>query len=817
MSLAAALAADGVRPVSFLPSVKCSDCGDEIQIAEMGDHVCGSATTNPSVTNPTNPFTLRQLNARGQQPAIIPSLPLHPHPSMPHINSPARDTMAHGTTQRPQRIPLPSINSSAANKPFLAPRPPPPFEPPLSPALSSRSGGSNVGRSGFQRSATSPAPRLFDFRPPSPELSANLDCAFPPFPTSAGSERRPSSSHSSQGRKTPTDSDRAPSRAGSRLDHVTSAEPELLDMPPKSPHTGTNSNVLQRLNTLKSGPFGASCRKVSGDVKLAETRRPSLAPSEDSRPVTATIAHSSPQQKYAPNSSSDASDEQYSQKRVPPPRPARPTEEVLRLSFLDQMSEEPARMMAASLPHNDSRNSDSFRSNTCPRASNVEEHELRGSALTCMRSESQIRAIGRRSSFGGPIKRDHVDESHKDGSDSPHGDRADTRLQDAPPVPKAVLNYQENLMHTPTGSSSSVTSSTNSRANTSSSGISPVGSVASSLDTFSPLAAEPRRYGEDEQMRVPALNVSRSPEKSLRSDQRSAPESPPRSFAGPSSNQAPPRYPTDTSFIPLESPMDPALSSSPQYRSDNAFEPRTSGETRTALNKSPLMAESLERAFPSSDLLVPAPRKGDDSASNRSMPYRADEAPWSFQTVPQPPQTPQEAPVRKQHGRRPTNAKPMCRGCGLMIEGKSVKAADGRLTGRWHKACFVCRSCQQPFMTADFYVMNNEPYCEQHYHEKNGSLCHGCNQGIEGQYLETSTSTRFGSIDKKFHPRCFTCCECRQVLAQDYFEITGRVYCERHALAAMRAQARLGSGLRPPDRRNLLAERRTTRLINPMT
>jgi hypothetical protein len=175
--------------------------------------------------------------------------------------------------------------------------------------------------------------------------------------------------------------------------------------------------------------------------------------------------------------------------------------------------------------------------------------------------------------------------------------------------------------------------------------------------------------------------------------------------------------------------------------------------------------------------------------------------------------------------RRATIGKPICRGCSLPIEGKSVKAADGRLTGRWHKACFVCRSCHEPFTTADFYVINNEPYCERHYHEQNGSICAGCNRGIEGQYTETTSTLpgRGGAPPerKKFHPRCFTCRECRVVLVDDYFEISGNVFCERHAFAVMRAQqARMapnGFGRGGPrgmqDRSGLKAERRTTKLM----
>ena len=68
------------------------------------------------------------------------------------------------------------------------------------------------------------------------------------------------------------------------------------------------------------------------------------------------------------------------------------------------------------------------------------------------------------------------------------------------------------------------------------------------------------------------------------------------------------------------------------------------------------------------------------------------------------------------------------------------------------------------------------------------------------------------------------------VLSDDYFEITGKVYCERHALQAMRGQARMGGpgvgppggsggmaapngGLGPTDRKGLMAERRTTKLM----
>ncbi|KAL9103032.1 MAG: hypothetical protein Q9163_001891 [Psora crenata] len=149
---------------------------------------------------------------------------------------------------------------------------------------------------------------------------------------------------------------------------------------------------------------------------------------------------------------------------------------------------------------------------------------------------------------------------------------------------------------------------------------------------------------------------------------------------------------------------------------------------------------------------------------------------------------------------QPPNKGP-CRGCGESIKGKSVSSADGRLTGRYHKSCFVCKTCNSLFPTADFYVLNNHPYCARHYHELNGSLCRGCDRGIEGQYLETQSS-------HKFHSYCFTCQECHRLLRDDYYEWNGRRLCEQHAFrAAQQPSSSLGNGARR------FPERRTTKLM----
>lgn len=142
--------------------------------------------------------------------------------------------------------------------------------------------------------------------------------------------------------------------------------------------------------------------------------------------------------------------------------------------------------------------------------------------------------------------------------------------------------------------------------------------------------------------------------------------------------------------------------------------------------------------------------------------------------------SPSPRPVARSKGR--------CRGCGEAILGKSVSSADGRLTGRYHRECFACCYCRLRFETADFYVLDDRPYCAQHYHELNGSLCSTCNMGIEGQYLETEERRGHGPGDRrKFHRECLTCHTCNVVLKDEYFEWNGMVYCERDSRRAAAA------------------------------
>ncbi|KXL41501.1 hypothetical protein M433DRAFT_72874 [Acidomyces richmondensis BFW] len=767
MSLAASLSSDGMRPASFLPSIKCSSCGDEIEIAAMGDHTCNKAPPSPKAqpASLSNPFTLRQLNANGvhtPSPLVQSHSATSPQQQTPRTRVRAPTLTANSMpAPKPMRPAPPRINPEVANLPFLAPRPPR-SQSPMSPAVSVRSASSNGGsRPPPLRSMTSPAPRIFDPRPPSPELSSNLDCAFPPFPppSSVGSSSRPGTSN---GRNTPN-SDRGSSRAGSRQGNRLAPDKDPFSATPRSPLGYSGDGLVQR--------------NVDNDPPPLPTEpipRPSTSHSVRSQ-IPSPLADSSTIGKFSPVDSQST----IESKRGPPPRPERPTEELLSPTFLDKLSAEPvAEMPSTFLPSQPSipiRSTD--RSKTFPLRQESSDGPSPSHALHKTPSEPQMRGRRPLASQTSNSEPSHIPQL-RPRSSSRGALRMDLRLQDAPPVPLPVQHSEKTHQagrHTPSESRSSTMSSGHSIHNSNSSvGPSPVGSAASSVDAFSPLSYNSNNYAEDERMKVPGLNVKSSQQQKpgMRAEQP-AQRSPPRNFARPS----PPKQPPTNNY---GLPKSPVSSASTRPRSKSNAAPSGAQYTPYKPYKpSPSVRSASPQAAPA---LPPVPRE-----------------PTRVQTPP---------------SRRNTSARPACRGCGKIIEGKSVKAADGRLTGRWHKACFTCRTCKQPFTTADFYVLDNQPYCEQHYHEKNGSLCHGCHRGIEGQYLETSTSSRGGYMDKKFHPRCFTCFECRQVLSDDYFEITGKVFCERHALAAMRSQAKMaGTGLHPPDRKALTTERRTTKLM----
>jgi hypothetical protein len=90
---------------------------------------------------------------------------------------------------------------------------------------------------------------------------------------------------------------------------------------------------------------------------------------------------------------------------------------------------------------------------------------------------------------------------------------------------------------------------------------------------------------------------------------------------------------------------------------------------------------------------------------------------------------------------------------------------------------------QKPFPDKSFYVFDGKPLCAYHYHEANESLCAAarCGQPIEGPCAVSHTGDRY-------HPEHMTCeypghTPCLVTL-EEYWEVDGRMLCERHAKAS---------------------------------
>ncbi|KDR73623.1 hypothetical protein GALMADRAFT_212467 [Galerina marginata CBS 339.88] len=138
---------------------------------------------------------------------------------------------------------------------------------------------------------------------------------------------------------------------------------------------------------------------------------------------------------------------------------------------------------------------------------------------------------------------------------------------------------------------------------------------------------------------------------------------------------------------------------------------------------------------------------------------------------------------------------PKCRRCNLPIERQAVSSSDGQLKGKYHKECFNCHICHKPFPDKSFYVYDGKPLCAYHYHEANDSLCAAarCGQPIEGPCAVSHTGDRY-------HPEHMTCehegAGCKTRL-DEYWEVDGRMLCERHAV--MVGAGRGGSGSEDGD------------------
>ncbi|KAJ4356604.1 uncharacterized protein N0V89_004639 [Didymosphaeria variabile] len=626
--------------------------------------------------------------------------------------------------------PPPRIDPYAANKPFYPEEPSPDSsygDPKSRGALSPGSGRLPYP---MNRSATSPLPQT---QKPLPDLSSNLDSAFPRFPTNRSAT--PSS---------------ARSRTRDRLEPSPSydqnyAQPSPL-FAPLSPRTNGGESIVKRMDTIAPGPF-------TGDRRPSTSNGPS-PPSQGRTPFSHQRTNTQgsirsngmlPNSRISTTSSTSrgsifsyGSSEFPSRPKLgagpfatmpPPPPPPPPKDEEPEGidAFLARLQNE---TLKPSKVDQDSR------SKTFPMRQDSRD-AMDPSAQPTDRMPPPRRPTDIDSQSGYTLSSRSYEPKSMSRKDN---------LPPLPSIPNYARDFPSDTIHTPSDSGLSEDSYASSgfRSIASSRSSPPISEASHSRQAS--------KVGRLEYLHDEPVRRTQSPEMFL--DPRPAPPQPEsRRARSPEAYLQAPKAP----YIGAPaSPIDPAI----QMGLPSAKRKEEPQHIRDpALNTPGLL---------SSPLRIPDPEP------------------------------------RREVNRRPTTAnKGRCRGCSEQIVGKSIKDSSGRLTGRYHKQCFVCRTCRDPFPTAEFYVFNNAPYCEQHYHQLNGSLCRACNRGIEGQYLETDQRL-------KFHPRCFSCNTCRIVLRDDYYEVGGRNYCERHAYSAVNQR---NNYLGPGNQRTQKLEKRRTRMM----
>lgn len=597
----------------------------------------------------------------------------------------------------------------------------------------------------LNRSATSPVPPSVS--PPSPDMFANMDSAFPRFPIARGTPR-------SAG---PQDRDRLDATYNQRY-----PEPSPL-FAPLSPRINGGENVSKRLDSIAPGPFD-SRRPSTASAPKSPSQEPSYGHRRtETQGSMRSVGSGSKSRTSLASSTSRASS--YSNRSgglpsrtkpgptpamPPPPLPAADEESEGIDAFLGRLQNEARR--PGQLSQDD-------RSKTYPLRK--ESQERRGPPPRPRRpSEKDLPPANiaeyKTSDFA-PRSNNMLPSRNPGRTESEGDSRRDPPARSLQPPSPVATNYNMDTpsvpLHTPSDSGLSDDSyASYTTRSVASSRSSPPSSEAGHSRNVS-------KISRSDYLAEEGLQRTASPDSYAESK---PPPSQAQSRQGPASYKRPnvpepipqilsPGFPSPSA---PESPMDPAI--------------------------------QLGGSFDRRPREQPSPR--DPALSLAQSPPRR-----------RPESGPRQAEIR-----RPAPAsKGNCRGCSEPIVGKSVKDSSGRLIGRYHRSCFVCRTCGDGFPTAEFYVFENAPYCEHHYHKLNGSLCRSCNNGIEGQYLETDTR-------EKFHPRCFTCLTCRIPLSADYYEVGGRKFCERHG---QQAAAPRQNYLGPGDYRPRNVQKRRTRLM----
>ncbi|XP_049676158.1 leupaxin isoform X2 [Accipiter gentilis] len=84
--------------------------------------------------------------------------------------------------------------------------------------------------------------------------------------------------------------------------------------------------------------------------------------------------------------------------------------------------------------------------------------------------------------------------------------------------------------------------------------------------------------------------------------------------------------------------------------------------------------------------------------------------------------------------------------------------------------CSEMTECLGSFTSGSFFELQGRPYCELHFHQRQGNICHGCSRPVTGRCITAA--------GRKYHPEHFICAYCLGQLQKGTFREHGdKMYC----------------------------------------
>lgn len=81
------------------------------------------------------------------------------------------------------------------------------------------------------------------------------------------------------------------------------------------------------------------------------------------------------------------------------------------------------------------------------------------------------------------------------------------------------------------------------------------------------------------------------------------------------------------------------------------------------------------------------------------------------------------------------------------------------------------QECLTGFTGGSFFELEGRPYCELHFHQRQGTICHGCGRPVTGRCITAA--------GRRYHPEHFVCTYCLGRLNKGTFRECGdKMYCQ---------------------------------------